>query len=109
MLNPYSKLRIATLHKKALKIINNQLRNSDSGLLFKKSNILKFDNTILIYIIIFITKLLIFYHQSSKIGLSCALRFKTMTVSLSTYKLFLSLRLEIRLRLNPHLTFSNIS
>ena len=36
MLNPYSKLRIATLHKKALKIINNQLRNSDSGLLFKK-------------------------------------------------------------------------
>ena len=38
---PNSKLRTITLQKKALRIINNQPRNSHSVPLFKKSNILK--------------------------------------------------------------------
>ena len=54
--NPNSKLRIITLQKKALRIINNQPRNSHSGPLFKKSNILNFEDKILISTIIFISK-----------------------------------------------------
>ena len=54
--NLNSKLRIITLQKKALRIINNQPRNSHSGPLFKKSNILNFEDKILISNIIFISK-----------------------------------------------------
>ena len=54
--NPNSKLRIITLQKKALRIINNQPRNSHSSPLFKKSNILNFEDKILISNIIFISK-----------------------------------------------------
>ena len=54
--NPNSKLRIITLQKKDLRIINNQRRNSHSGSLFNKSNILKFEDKILISNIIFISK-----------------------------------------------------
>ena len=54
--NPNSKLRIITLEKKALRIINNQPRNSHSSPLFKKSNILNFEDKILISNIIFISK-----------------------------------------------------
>ena len=42
--------------EKALRIINNQPRNSHSGPLFKKSNILNFADKILISNIIFISK-----------------------------------------------------
>ena len=48
--------RIVTLQKKAIRMINNQPRNSHSSLLFKKSNILKFGDKILINNIIFISK-----------------------------------------------------
>ena len=54
--NVHSAFRIATLQKKAIRIINNQPRNSHSSLLFKKSNILKFEDKILINNIIFISK-----------------------------------------------------
>ena len=42
--------------EKALRIINNHPRNSHSGPLFKKSNILEFEDKILINNIIFISK-----------------------------------------------------
>ena len=51
-----SAFRIVTLQKKAIRIINNQPRNSHSSLLFEKSNILKFEDKILINNIIFISK-----------------------------------------------------
>ena len=54
--NLNSKLRIITLEKTAFRIINNQPRNSHSGLLFKKSNVLKFEDKILISNIILISK-----------------------------------------------------
>ena len=54
--NPNSKLRVTTLQKKALRIINNQPKNSHSGLLFKQNNILKFEDKILIGNIIFVSK-----------------------------------------------------
>ena len=54
--NINSAFRIVTLQKKAIRIINNQPRNSHSSLLFKKSNILKFEDKILINNIIFISK-----------------------------------------------------
>ena len=54
--NINSTFRIVTLQKKAIRIINNQPRNSHSSLLFKKSNILKFEDKILINNIIFISK-----------------------------------------------------
>ena len=50
--NVHSAFRIATLQKKAIRIINNQPRNSHSSLLFKKSNILRSEDKILINIII---------------------------------------------------------
>ena len=50
------KFQVKKLKKKALKIINNQPRNSHSGPLFKKSNILNFEDKILISNIIFISK-----------------------------------------------------
>ena len=51
------RLELSTYRKKkAIRIINNQLRNSPSSLLFKKSNILKFEDKILINNIIFISK-----------------------------------------------------
>ena len=53
--SPNSKLRI-TLLKKALGTINNQLGNSGSGPMFKTSNILKFQDKILIGNIISISK-----------------------------------------------------
>ena len=46
--NPNSKLRVVTLQKKALRIINNQPRNSHPGPWFKQNNILKFEDKILI-------------------------------------------------------------
>ena len=46
--NINSGFRIVTLQKKAIIIINNQPSNSHSSLLFKKSNILKFEDKILI-------------------------------------------------------------
>ena len=49
--NINSAFRNVTLQKKAIRIINNQLRNGHSSLLFKKSNILKFEDKILINII----------------------------------------------------------
>ena len=54
--NPNSNLRVTTLQKKALRIINNQLKNSHSGPLFKRNNILKFEDKILIGNIIFVRK-----------------------------------------------------
>ena len=54
--NTNTKLSIITLQKKALIIINNQLRNSHSGRLFKKSDILKFKDKILSSNIISISK-----------------------------------------------------
>ena len=54
--NPNSKLRVTTLQKKALRIINNQPKNSHSGPLFKQNNILKFEDKILIGNIIFVSK-----------------------------------------------------
>ena len=55
--NVNSSFRIVNLQKKkAIRIINNQLRNSPLSLLFKKSNILKFEDKILINNIIFISK-----------------------------------------------------
>ena len=53
--NPNSKLRVITLQKKALRI-NNQLKNSHSGPLFKQSNILKLSDKVLIGNIIFLSK-----------------------------------------------------
>ena len=54
--NPSSKLRVITLQKNALRIINNQPKNSHSGPLFKQNNILKFEDKILIGNIIFVSK-----------------------------------------------------
>ena len=54
--NPNSKLRIITLQKKALGTVINKPSNSHSGLLFQKSNILKFGDKILNTNIIFISK-----------------------------------------------------
>ena len=54
--NPNFKLRIITLQKKALQIINNQPRNSHSDPLFKKCNILNIKDKVLISNIIFISK-----------------------------------------------------
>ena len=52
--------KMLTLHLELspyrIRIINNQPRNSHSSLLFKKSNILKFEDKILINNIIFISK-----------------------------------------------------
>ena len=77
--SPNSKLRI-TLLKKALGTINNQLGNSGSGPMFKTSNILKFQDKILIGNIIFISKSINnFYHQFSKISSYSVLRFTTRT------------------------------
>ena len=60
--NSNSKLRNIILHKKPLRIINNQPRNRHSGQLFKKgNNILKFEDKILISNIIFISKTIISY------------------------------------------------
>ena len=54
---PNSKLKIITVQKKALRVLNNQSRNSHSGPLFKKKrNILKFEDKILISNIIFLNK-----------------------------------------------------
>ena len=54
--NPDSKLRVITLQKKALRIINNQPKNSHSVPLFKQINILKFEDKILIGNIKFVSK-----------------------------------------------------
>ena len=54
--NPNSKLRVNTLWKKTVRIVNNQPKNSHSGPLFKQNNILKFEDKILIGNIIFISK-----------------------------------------------------
>ena len=45
-----------TLQKKAIRIKNNQPRNSDSSLFFKKSSIQKFEDKILLNNTIFISK-----------------------------------------------------
>ena len=49
-------LRFINLQKKALRIVNNYPRNSSLGPLFKKSNILNFEDKILISNAIFISK-----------------------------------------------------
>ena len=54
--NINSTFRTVTLQKKAIRIINNQPRNSHSSLLFNKTNILKFEDKILINNLIFISK-----------------------------------------------------
>ena len=54
--NPNPKLRVITLQKKVLRIINRQPKNSHSGPLFKQSNILKFEDKVLIGNIIFVSK-----------------------------------------------------
>ena len=54
--NLNSKLRIITSQEKDLRIINNQPGNSDSGPLFKKGNVLKFEDKILVSNIISISK-----------------------------------------------------
>ena len=54
--NVNSAFRIVTLQKKAIRIINNQPRNSHPSVLFKKSNVLKFEDKILINNIMFISK-----------------------------------------------------
>ena len=56
--NPNSKLKVITLQTKALRIINNQPKNTHLGLLFKQNNILKFEDKILIGNIIFGSKLI---------------------------------------------------
>ena len=54
--NLHSAFRVVTLQKKAIRIINNQPKNSHSSLLFKKSSILKSEDKILINNIMFISK-----------------------------------------------------
>ena len=54
--NPNSKLRVTTLQKKPVRIINNQPKNSHSGPLLKQNNIPKFEDKILIENIIFVSK-----------------------------------------------------
>ena len=67
--NSNSKLRNIILHKKPLRIINNQPRNRHSGQLFKKgNNILKFEDKILISKIIFISKIIITYANFQKLA-----------------------------------------
>ena len=51
-----SAFRISTLQKKVIRVINNQPRNTQSSLLFKKSSILKFEDKILTNNIMFISK-----------------------------------------------------
>ena len=54
--NLSSKLRVITLQKKALRIINNQCKNSHSGPLLKQNNIVKFLEKILLGNIIFVSR-----------------------------------------------------
>ena len=54
--NPNSKLNIITLEKIALKIMNNPPRYSHSNPLFKKSNILNFEDKVVISNIIVINQ-----------------------------------------------------
>ena len=54
--NLNSSFKTVTLHKKAIRIKNNQPRNSDSSLFFKKSSIQKFEDKILLNNTIFISK-----------------------------------------------------
>ena len=53
---PNSKLRVNTLQKKALRLVNNQPKTSHSGPLFKQNNTLKFEDKILIGNVIFVSK-----------------------------------------------------
>ena len=95
--NPNSKLRIITSQKKALRIINNQSRNSHSGPLFKESNILNFEEKILISNIILISKSInnflppIFKNWF----IFSVQRFTTMTQSRRQLINFLSLPIEL--------------
>ena len=90
--NVNSAFRIVTSQKKVIRIINNQPRSSHSSLLFKKSNILKFEDKILINNIIFISNSInnlqppIFKHWF----IFCSDTHKYNTVSSSTDKLFKS-------------------
>ena len=92
--NPNSKLRVITLQKKALRIINNQPRNSHPGPWFKQNNILKFEDKILIGNIISVSQL-IFYHQFSKICFYSVPRFTSITQSYRQLRNYLSLRIEM--------------
>ena len=83
--NLNSTFRIATLQKKAIRIINNQPRNSHSSLLFKKSSIVKFEDKI--HKCSKANQLIIYYHQYLRIGLSFVPIFTTMIVSSSADKL----------------------
>ena len=87
--NLNSAFRIVTLQKKAIRIINNQPRNSHSSLLFKKSNILKFEDKILINNIIFISKSINnLQHFVHLLFIFCSDIHKYDTVSSSADKLF---------------------
>ena len=91
--NPNSKLRVTTLLKKALRIINNQLKNSHSGPIFKQNNILKFEDKILIGNIIFVSKSIknLLSPIFNNWFIFCSEIHNYNTVSSSTDKLFKSL------------------
>ena len=89
--NVNSAFRIVTSQKKAIRIINNQPRNSQSSLLFKKINILKFEGKILINNIIFISKSINnLQHFVHLLFIFCSDIHKYDTVSSSADKLFKS-------------------
>ena len=95
--NSNSKLRVTTLQKKALRIINNQPRNSTSGPFFKKSNILNFEDKTLISNIIFISKSInnLLRPIFKNWFIFCSEIHNYDTVSSSTDILFLSLPIEL--------------
>ena len=94
--NLNSKLRIITLQKKALRIINNHPWNGQSGPLFKKSNILKFEDKILISNIFISKSINNLLPQIFKNWFIFCLEIHNYdTVSSSTDKLFLSLPTEL--------------
>ena len=83
-------LRFINLQKKALRIVNNYPRNSSLGPLFKKSNILNFEDKILISNAIFISKSI--NHLLPPIFknwfISCSDIYNYDSASSSTHKLF---------------------
>ena len=96
--NSNFKLRVTTLQKKALRIINSQPKNSHLGPLFKQNNILKFEDKTLIGNIIFVSKSINnLLPPISKIGLYSVLRFTAITQSHRQLINYLSLRIELTL------------
>ena len=95
--NPNFKLRVITLQKKALRIINSQPKNSHSGPLFNQNNILKFEHKILIGNFILVSKSI--HNLLPPILKKCFTLFSEIhnynTVSSSTDKLLLRLLIEL--------------